>query len=151
MKACPLTFSHPSEAQQLHGVGAKLCEKLTEALKKHCEANGLPAPKKCCSTPPQFDLVLIADGHQPANAKALKDLDLLPKKRPHPRSLERLSDTYPNIDQGHMRFSLLLHHFTKTQSKALPNQNYRYLRRNIVNLHLPYRVSLASSTQHGLR
>ncbi|KAL8782671.1 MAG: hypothetical protein Q9195_009601 [Heterodermia aff. obscurata] len=46
MIACPLTFSHPSEAQQLHGVGSKLCDRLYEELKKHCEKNGLPLPKK---------------------------------------------------------------------------------------------------------
>lgn len=47
MKACPLTFSHPSEAQQLHGLGPKICDRLAEELKKHCAANGLPMPKKC--------------------------------------------------------------------------------------------------------
>lgn len=46
MKACPLTFTHPSEAQQLDGIGPKICDRLTEKLKEHCEANGLPAPKK---------------------------------------------------------------------------------------------------------
>ena len=46
MKACPLTFSHPSEAQQLDGIGPKICDRLTEKLKAHCEANGLPSPKK---------------------------------------------------------------------------------------------------------
>ncbi len=46
MKACPLTFSHPSEAQQLDGIGPKICDRLTEKLKEHCEANGLPQPKK---------------------------------------------------------------------------------------------------------
>lgn len=46
MKACPLTFSHPSEAQQLDGIGPKICDRLTEKLKEHCEANGLLAPKK---------------------------------------------------------------------------------------------------------
>lgn len=46
MKACPLTFSHPSEAQQLDGIGPKICDRLTEKLKEHCEANGLPPPKK---------------------------------------------------------------------------------------------------------
>ncbi|KAI9831560.1 MAG: hypothetical protein M1819_004790 [Sarea resinae] len=45
MKACPLTFSHPSEAQQLHGVGPKLCERLAEKLKAHCAENGLPMPE----------------------------------------------------------------------------------------------------------
>ena len=46
MKACPLKFSHPSEAQQLDGIGSKICDRLTEKLKEHCEANGLPPPKK---------------------------------------------------------------------------------------------------------
>ncbi|KAL2043865.1 hypothetical protein N7G274_003385 [Stereocaulon virgatum] len=46
IKACPLTFSHPSEAQQLDGIGPRICDRLTEKLKEHCEANGLPAPKK---------------------------------------------------------------------------------------------------------
>ncbi|KAI9678777.1 MAG: Crossover junction endonuclease mus81 [Caeruleum heppii] len=45
MKACPLSFNHPSQAQQLHGLGPKLCERLTEKLKAHCIANGLPAPE----------------------------------------------------------------------------------------------------------
>ncbi|KAL9102359.1 MAG: hypothetical protein Q9163_002481 [Psora crenata] len=46
MKACPLAFSHPSEAIQLDGIGPKICDRLTEKLKEHCEANGLPVPKE---------------------------------------------------------------------------------------------------------
>src|SRR5207249_1169741 len=45
LKACPLRFNHPSEAQQLHGLGPKLCERLTEKLKRHCSQNGLPMPE----------------------------------------------------------------------------------------------------------
>ncbi|BDD62546.1 Crossover junction endonuclease mus81 [Monascus purpureus] len=45
MKACPLTFQHPSEAQQLNGLGPKLCDRLTEKLKAYCEENGLPMPE----------------------------------------------------------------------------------------------------------
>lgn len=45
MKACPLVFNHPSEAQQLNGLGPKLCERLTEKLKQYCEENGLPMPE----------------------------------------------------------------------------------------------------------
>ncbi|KAF7719741.1 Uncharacterized protein PECH_005698 [Penicillium ucsense] len=45
MKACPLTFEHPSQAQQLNGLGPKLCERLTEKLKAHCQENGLPMPQ----------------------------------------------------------------------------------------------------------
>ncbi|PGH06062.1 hypothetical protein AJ80_08230 [Polytolypa hystricis UAMH7299] len=45
MKACPLTFNHPSEAQQLHGFGPKLCDRLTTKLKDYCAENGLPMPE----------------------------------------------------------------------------------------------------------
>src|SRR5271170_4512797 len=45
MKACPLHFNHPSEAQQLHGLGPKLCDRLTDKLRAHCAANGLPMPQ----------------------------------------------------------------------------------------------------------
>ena len=47
MKACPLRFEHPTEAQQLHGLGPKLCDRLTDKLKVHCIENGLPIPKVC--------------------------------------------------------------------------------------------------------
>ncbi|KAK0618087.1 hypothetical protein B0T17DRAFT_496090 [Bombardia bombarda] len=46
LKACPITFGHPSALQQLKGFGPKLCERLTEKLKKHCEENGLPMPSR---------------------------------------------------------------------------------------------------------
>jgi len=46
LKACPITFSHPSELQQLKGFGPKLCDRLTDLLKKHCEENGLPMPQR---------------------------------------------------------------------------------------------------------
>ena len=45
MRACPLTFTHPSEAQQLHGLGPKLCDRLTDKLRAHCAENGLPMPE----------------------------------------------------------------------------------------------------------
>jgi hypothetical protein len=45
MKACPLAFEHPSQAQQLNGLGPKLCDRLTEKLKAHCQENGLPMPQ----------------------------------------------------------------------------------------------------------
>ncbi|KAE8381032.1 ERCC4 domain-containing protein [Aspergillus bertholletiae] len=46
MKACPLVFQHPSEAQQLNGLGPKLCDRLTEKLRTHCAQNGLPMPER---------------------------------------------------------------------------------------------------------
>lgn len=45
LKSCPITFQHPSELQQLKGFGPKLCERLTEKLKAHCQENGLPMPQ----------------------------------------------------------------------------------------------------------
>ncbi len=45
MKACPLPFKHPSEAQQLHGLGPKLCDRLTAKLAAYCKDNGLPMPE----------------------------------------------------------------------------------------------------------
>ncbi|KAL3482336.1 DNA repair protein Mus81 [Aspergillus californicus] len=45
MKAYPLEFQHPSEAQQLNGLGPKLCQRLTENLKNYCAENGLPMPE----------------------------------------------------------------------------------------------------------
>ena len=44
LKACPIAFEHPSQLQQLKGFGPKLCDRLTEQLKKHCDDNGLPMP-----------------------------------------------------------------------------------------------------------
>lgn len=45
MKACPLRFGHPGEAQQLHGIGPKLCDRLAAKLKAYCAENGLPMPQ----------------------------------------------------------------------------------------------------------
>ncbi|KAL4794600.1 ERCC4 domain-containing protein [Aspergillus venezuelensis] len=45
MKACPLEFQHPSEAQQLNGLGPKLCDRLTDKLKDYCNEHGLPMPE----------------------------------------------------------------------------------------------------------
>ncbi|KAF3491218.1 crossover junction endonuclease mus81 [Arthroderma uncinatum] len=45
MKACPLEFDHPSEAQQLNGLGPKLCDRLTVKLRDYCKDNGLPMPE----------------------------------------------------------------------------------------------------------
>jgi crossover junction endonuclease MUS81 len=45
LKSCPLPFQHPSEAQQLHGFGPKLCGRLTEKLAQYYRENGLPMPE----------------------------------------------------------------------------------------------------------
>ncbi|KIW10559.1 hypothetical protein PV08_11523 [Exophiala spinifera] len=46
MIACPMRFDHPSEAQQLNGLGPKLCDRLADKLKVFCEDNELPMPVK---------------------------------------------------------------------------------------------------------
>lgn len=45
LKACPIAFEHPSQLQQLKGFGPKLCQRLEDQLKKHCQENGLPMPE----------------------------------------------------------------------------------------------------------
>ena len=45
LKSCPLHFEHPSEAQQLNGFGPKLCDRLTDKLKKHCEDEEIRMPQ----------------------------------------------------------------------------------------------------------
>ncbi|KAH8591647.1 putative DNA repair protein Mus81 [Bisporella sp. PMI_857] len=45
IRACPLTFAHPSEAKQLNGIGDLLVKRLTQRMEEFCEANGLPKPK----------------------------------------------------------------------------------------------------------
>ncbi|PTU17617.1 hypothetical protein P175DRAFT_0512327 [Aspergillus ochraceoroseus IBT 24754] len=45
MKACPLVFQHPAEAQQLNGLGPKLCDRLTDKLKEYCAENRLEMPE----------------------------------------------------------------------------------------------------------
>jgi crossover junction endonuclease MUS81 len=59
MKACPLAFNHPSEAQQLNGLGPRLCDRLTEKLKAYCEENGLPMPEG-----PGKGVLIVGPGYQ---------------------------------------------------------------------------------------
>ncbi|KAL8660907.1 MAG: hypothetical protein Q9202_006083 [Teloschistes flavicans] len=46
LKSCPLTLTHPSEAQALNGFGPKICGDLEKRLQRHCDENGLPMPKR---------------------------------------------------------------------------------------------------------
>ncbi|KAI9172137.1 crossover junction endonuclease MUS81 [Paramyrothecium foliicola] len=45
LKACPIVMQHPAELQQLKGFGPKLCERLEDKLKKHCQENDLSMPE----------------------------------------------------------------------------------------------------------
>lgn len=64
LKACPLEFSHPSEAQQLTGLGPRMCDRLTEKLKEYCQEHGLPMPE-----PPQKGKLYCIDTLQAANLR----------------------------------------------------------------------------------
>lgn len=46
LKAGPIKYDHPSQAQELAFVGPKICDWLTKKMEEHCAANGLPPPKK---------------------------------------------------------------------------------------------------------
>ncbi|OTB08802.1 hypothetical protein M426DRAFT_71100 [Hypoxylon sp. CI-4A] len=46
LKACPITFQHPSQLQQLKGFGPVLCDRLVKRMEEHCKANGLPMPTR---------------------------------------------------------------------------------------------------------
>lgn len=45
MQSCPVEFSHPTEAQQLSGLGPTLCRRLTERLRDYNDEHGLPMPQ----------------------------------------------------------------------------------------------------------
>ncbi|CAO3586794.1 unnamed protein product [Absidia cylindrospora] len=46
LSACPMPFAHPSEAQQLNGIGPKLAIRLEKKMMDYCEENGLPVPER---------------------------------------------------------------------------------------------------------
>ncbi|KAL5365992.1 ERCC4 domain-containing protein [Aspergillus floccosus] len=71
MKACPLVLEHPSQAQQLNGIGPKLCERLTEKLQMYCEENGLPMPEDPKRRKPQ------SEASQAGNSKRSTDGDVV--------------------------------------------------------------------------
>jgi crossover junction endonuclease MUS81 len=73
LKACPITFKHPSQLQQLKGFGPKLCDRLTDKLQKHCQENGLPMPKR----PRQWRIPGLNDENE-----ADDDSQLRPAKKP---------------------------------------------------------------------
>lgn len=74
LKACPITFTHPSQLQQLKGFGPKLCDRLTQKLQKHCQENGLPMPKR----PRQWRIPGLNNGQDEPD----DDVESRPAKRP---------------------------------------------------------------------
>ncbi|KAL4931173.1 crossover junction endonuclease MUS81 [Aspergillus undulatus] len=86
MKACPLVFQHPSEAQQLNGLGPKLCERLTDKLKDYCNENGLPMPEDPRTVKASKRKSDGADDSQPAK-KTRKPKTYAPALRSGPYAL----------------------------------------------------------------
>ncbi|RCH85818.1 Crossover junction endonuclease mus81, partial [Rhizopus stolonifer] len=42
---CPVSFSHPSEASKLDGIGPGMVKKLEACMREHCKENGIPMPE----------------------------------------------------------------------------------------------------------
>ncbi|RMD41443.1 hypothetical protein DV735_g3704, partial [Chaetothyriales sp. CBS 134920] len=99
MKASPITFSHPSEAVVLNGIGEKLCAWLTEQLQNHCRENGLPMPQKKSSgkRPAEDSERSERQGSPPKRAK--KAQPYVPKFRSGPFALLLALGTL-NREQG---------------------------------------------------
>ncbi|KAJ5130469.1 uncharacterized protein N7515_006508 [Penicillium bovifimosum] len=105
MKACPLEFQHPSQAQQLNGLGPKLCDRLTDKLKAHCQEHGLPMP-----APPDKGGKRTSEGgadDQPAK-KARKAKPYVPTLRSGPYALILgLGTQSENASQGMTKAELI--------------------------------------------
>ncbi|KAI8276362.1 Crossover junction endonuclease MUS81 [Colletotrichum sp. SAR11_240] len=90
LKACPITFKHPRQLVQLKGFGDKLSSRLTDKLKEHCEANGLPMPKNPrLSKEDRASLGAAAEEDEPAPPpkKARKAKPYVPTYRSGPYAL----------------------------------------------------------------
>lgn len=108
MKACPLRFEHPTEAQQLHGIGPKLCDRLTEKLKVHCAQTGLPMPK-----------LPHSHSKRPPKESALSDQD----QAPPPKKTRRVKAYVPALRSGAYALVLALATIGKDASQGLTKAN----------------------------
>ena len=102
MKACPITFRHPSEAMQLNGIGEKLSKKLAEEMKQHCEANGLPMPKSSRKKRrlEASDLALGEESPTKKPRKTAKKKTYVPKLRSGPYAMILALSTVPESSSG---------------------------------------------------
>lgn len=81
MKACPTAFAHPSEAQQLSGLGPKLCDRLTDKLKKYNADRGLPLPEKPKKVVKEKRAAAGHDDEAETTTKKRKSQMYVPKQR----------------------------------------------------------------------
>ncbi|GKT89759.1 crossover junction endonuclease MUS81 [Colletotrichum tofieldiae] len=89
LKACPITFKHPRQLTQLKGFGDKLSSRLTDKLKEHCEANGLPMPKNPRLSKEDGESIggTAGDDEPPPPKKARKPKPYVPTYRSGPYAL----------------------------------------------------------------
>ncbi|KAK3949267.1 ERCC4 domain-containing protein [Pseudoneurospora amorphoporcata] len=90
LKSCPLIFQHPSELDVLSGIGPKICQRLTDKLKRHCEENGLPMPKHPKGSKRKREL-----------ENALAEAAVAQNEQPSPPKKARTARTYvPKLNSG---------------------------------------------------
>ncbi|KAI1859764.1 hypothetical protein JX265_010213 [Neoarthrinium moseri] len=94
LRACPITFTHPCQLQQLKGFGPTLCNRLTEKMKKHCEENGMPMPRKTLRNPAtagvngdDVEEEEDGDGRPPPAKKPKKTKPYVPQLRSGPYAI----------------------------------------------------------------
>lgn len=96
MKACPLVFQHPSEAQQLNGLGPKLCDRLTDKLRGYCVQNGLPEPEAPHqSRRPASDLGFLLYGCDANQQQRTNDLRATIYQKANPKPLRNRGSRSP--------------------------------------------------------
>ncbi|EXJ82969.1 crossover junction endonuclease MUS81 [Capronia epimyces CBS 606.96] len=108
MKACPLRFDHPSEAQQLNGLGPKLCDRLTDKLKEFCDQNGIPMPPKRRNKRRTSEAVL-SDSAGPAE----------PEQHPPARKVRKSQPYVPKLRSGAYALILALGTLDRESNQAI--------------------------------
>ncbi|EXJ56884.1 hypothetical protein A1O7_07228 [Cladophialophora yegresii CBS 114405] len=108
--ACPIQFSHPSEARSLNGLGPKLCDRLTNKLKEHCEQNGLPMPTKNRRRAKRASEAIASDAATAAEAERSSPVQ---KKR-------RVQPYVPKYRSGAYGLILALGTLDRDSNQAIP-------------------------------
>ena len=104
MKACPVTFHHPSEAGVLHGVGPKICARLAERLEAHCEQNGLvmPQPRRTGLQKRQNEDDTAPEGPSKRVRKVAQPKGYVPKRRSGAYAIVMALSTIPEESRNGM-------------------------------------------------
>ncbi|KIX03078.1 uncharacterized protein Z518_06628 [Rhinocladiella mackenziei CBS 650.93] len=108
IKACPLRFSHPSEAQQLNGLGPKLCDRLTKKMRQFCEENGLDMPSK--------------KGHRKRPREALLSEPVEPEQASPVRRPRKTQPYVPKLRSGAYALMLALTTLDQDSNQAIPKK-----------------------------